>query len=103
LAAGQDTQNSWPAGITGFGLGVTDQPRAETPTGTDALAGTPAAPAATAATKTTDTFAAQNFMITPMLQSQFAGPRSQGMPSRSLARPARAATCSRSAPVTPGQ
>src|SRR5580704_3585358 len=25
-AAGQDTQNSWPVGITGFGLGVTDHP-----------------------------------------------------------------------------
>src|SRR5215471_19779703 len=39
LAAGQETQKSWPAGITGFGLGVTDQPRAEAPAGTEARAG----------------------------------------------------------------
>src|SRR5215472_6805942 len=39
LAAGQDTQKSWPVGITGFGLGVTDQPRAEAPAGTEARAG----------------------------------------------------------------
>src|SRR5262249_18867200 len=39
LAAGQDTQNSWPVGITGFGLGVTGQPRADTPPGTEARAG----------------------------------------------------------------
>jgi len=26
LAAGQDTQKSWPVGITGFGLGVIDHP-----------------------------------------------------------------------------
>src|SRR5215467_5868393 len=38
LAAGQDTQKSWPVGITGFGLGVTDQP-CETPAGTEARAG----------------------------------------------------------------
>src|SRR5215471_10237093 len=52
LAAGQDTQKSWPVGITGFGLGVTDQP------GTEALAGIPAAPARTTATRRTDVFAA---------------------------------------------
>src|SRR5215468_4153502 len=128
FAAGQDTEKSWPVGMTGFGLGVTDQPRAEALTGTEALAGIPAAPARTTAARRTDTFAAfrpilpsgclvQNFMITPILQSQFAGPpcraqrpeggergggsswmrrpgpnqaksmsRSQGMPSRSLAR-----------------
>ena len=114
LAAGQDTQNSWPVGITGFGLGVTDQPGAEPPAGTEALAGIPAAPARTTAARRTDIFAAspgilpsrerrrpnagptedtslarlaasaagaatagrlvQNFMVTPMLQSQFAGP-----------------------------
>jgi hypothetical protein len=51
LAAGQDTQNSWPVGITGFGLGVTDQPR-EAPAGTEALAGIPAAPAKTTAAAT---------------------------------------------------
>src|SRR5262252_7925350 len=39
LAAGQDTQKSWPVGITGFGLGVTDQPGAEAPAGTEARAG----------------------------------------------------------------
>src|SRR6516162_2171345 len=38
LGAGQDTQESWPVGITGFGLGVTDQPR-EAPVGTEARAG----------------------------------------------------------------
>src|SRR5215472_7383411 len=54
LAAGQDTQKSWPVGITGFGLGVTDQPCA----GTDALAGIAVAPARTTATRRTDTFAA---------------------------------------------
>src|SRR5262249_54256883 len=114
LAAGQDTHKSWPVGITGFGLGVTDQPLAEALTGTEALAGIPAAPARTTAARRTDTFAAfrlmppsrgrrrprtghtedtvparlaasaagaaaagrlaQNFMVTPMLQSQFAGP-----------------------------
>jgi hypothetical protein len=31
LAAGQDTQNSWPVGITGFGLGVTDHPGTAAP------------------------------------------------------------------------
>src|SRR5215472_2698202 len=111
LAAGQDTQKSWPVGITGFGLGVTDQPDAEALAGTEALAGIPAAPARTTATRRTHTFAAiplilssrgrrrssagqtedtilarsaasaagaatavrcvQNFMVTPMLQSQF--------------------------------
>src|SRR5215469_11337908 len=76
LAAGQDTQKSWPVGITGFGLGVTDQPRAEALTGTEALAGIVAAPARTTVASRTDTFAAlrltlpsgrfaQNFMITP--------------------------------------
>src|SRR5215471_2269298 len=112
LAAGQDTQKSWPVGITGFGLGVTDQPRAEA--FAEALAGIPADPARTTAIRRTDTFAAiplilpsrgrrrpragktedtvaarpaasaagaatagrlvQNFMVTPMLQSRFAGP-----------------------------
>jgi hypothetical protein len=28
FVAGQDTQNSWPVGITGFGLGVIDHPPA---------------------------------------------------------------------------
>src|SRR6516164_5157728 len=39
LAAGQDTQKSWPVGITGFVVGVTDQPGAEAPAGTEARAG----------------------------------------------------------------
>ena len=58
LAAGQDTQFSCPVGITEFGLGVTDQPRTEALTGTEALAGIPAAPARTTATRRTDIFAA---------------------------------------------
>jgi hypothetical protein len=114
FAAGQDTEKSWPVGMTRFGLGVTDQPGAEALTGTEALAGIPAAPASTTATRKMDTFAAfrlirpprerrrlsagqtentiparsaesaagaatagrlvQNFMVTPMLQSQFAEP-----------------------------
>src|SRR6516164_5350388 len=44
--------------MTGFGLGVTDQPGAEALTGTEALAGIPAAPASTTAARKTDTFAA---------------------------------------------
>src|SRR5690348_12563064 len=112
LAAGQDTQKSWPVGITGFGLGVIDQPGTEALTGTDAFAGIPAAPARTNAARRADTVAAlrlilpsrerrrpgagqaddavparpaasaaaagrlvQNFMVTPMLQWQFTGPR----------------------------
>ena len=84
LAAGQDTQKSWPVGITGFGLGVTDLPCPEALTGTEALAGIAAAPASTTAASRTDTFAAfrlvvpsgglvQSLMVTPMLQLQFAG------------------------------
>src|SRR5215831_20860208 len=38
LAVGQDTQNSWPVGTWGFGLGVIDQPPA------GALAGAAEAP-----------------------------------------------------------
>src|SRR5215831_16625718 len=100
--------------MTGFGLGVTDQPGAEALIGTEALAGIPAAPASTTAARKMDTFAAfrlirpprerrrpgagqtentiparpaesaagaatagrlvQNFMVTPMRQSQFAEP-----------------------------
>ena len=84
LAAGQDTQKSWPVGVTGFGVGVTDQPGTEAVAGTEALAGIPAAPARTTAARRTDIVAAirlilpsgrlvQNFMVTPMLQLQFAG------------------------------
>src|SRR5215469_4354892 len=63
LEAGQDTQNSWPVGITGFGLGVTDQPRAEAPAGTEARAGIPAAAAGTTARRT-DIFAARLILPT---------------------------------------
>src|ERR1700756_4157931 len=66
LAAGQDTQNSWPVGITGFGLGVTDQPRAEELAGTEALAGAEKPPARTTAARRTDIFAA----IPPILPSR---------------------------------
>src|SRR6516165_9874934 len=66
LAAGHDTQKSWPVGITGFGLGVTDQPRTESLARTEALAGIPAAPARRTATSRTDTFAA----IPPTLPSR---------------------------------
>jgi hypothetical protein len=64
LAVGQDTQNSWPVGITGFGLGVTDQP------GTEALAGSAAAAATAIAVSRADIVAAirrlvHHFMITP--------------------------------------
>src|SRR5215510_6851977 len=58
FAAGQDTQKSWPVGITGFGLSVTDQPRTGAPAGTEAFAGIPAAPARTTAARRTDIFAA---------------------------------------------
>src|SRR5215831_13277589 len=58
LAAGQDTQKSWPVGITGFGLHVTDQPRAEALAGIEAFAGIPAAPARATTTVRTDIFAA---------------------------------------------
>ena len=83
LAPGHDTHCSWPVGITGFGVGVTDHPRAEALTGaeafadTEALAGITAAPARTTAASRTATFAAfrlilpgrlvQNFIVTPML------------------------------------
>src|SRR5215831_2925219 len=39
LAAGQDTHDSWPAGIIRFDLGVNDQPRADAPAVTEARAG----------------------------------------------------------------
>src|SRR5690348_17223979 len=63
LASGQDTQKSWPVGITGFGLAVTDQPCAESPAGTEALAGIPAAPASTTAIRRTDSFAAIRLIL----------------------------------------
>jgi hypothetical protein len=73
LAAGHDTQFSCPVGSTGFGLGVTDQPRAEALTGTEALAGIPAAPASTTATRRADTFAAFR-LILPSRERRRAGP-----------------------------
>ena len=83
LAAGQDTQNSCPVGICGFGLGATDQARAEAAAGTEAFAGTealagiPAAPARATPTRRAELAAIGlilNFIVTPILQSQFAGP-----------------------------
>ena len=47
LAVGQDTQKSWPVGITGFGVGVIDHPR--TGALADAAAAAPACAAAPAA------------------------------------------------------
>jgi hypothetical protein len=53
LAAVQDSQNSWPVGTLGFGLGVIDQPVPE------ALAGVARAPTrSTAATSKIDLFIA---------------------------------------------
>src|SRR5262249_61313622 len=72
LAAGQDTQNSWPAGITGVGLGVTDQPRADAPAGTEARAGETvssppsmpsSAPSATITLKGFDCFIGRSFPL----------------------------------------
>src|SRR5215831_18256356 len=92
LAAGQDTQKSWPVGITGFGLGVTDQPRTEAPAGTEALAGFPAAPARTTATKRTDIFAAIP-LIRPSREPRRprAGQTEDIVPARAAASPAGAA------------
>src|SRR5215469_15708594 len=73
LAAGQDTQFSWPVGITGFGLGVTDQPPAEALTGTEAFAGIAATPARTTAARRTDTFAAFRLVL-PSRERRRAGP-----------------------------
>src|SRR5215472_8653092 len=67
LAAGHDTQFSWPVGITGFGLGVTDQPR------TEAFAGIAATPARTTAARRTDTFAAFRLVL-PSRERRRAGP-----------------------------
>src|SRR5215472_10071856 len=87
LAAGQDTQFSWPVGITGFGLGVTDQPRTEAPAGTDALAGIPAAPARTTAARRTDVFAA----FLPILPFRGRRPRAGQTEDTIPARPASSA------------
>src|SRR5215471_10989495 len=72
LAAGQDTQKSWPVGITGFGLGVTDQPGAEAPAGTEARAGETvssppsvpsSAPSATIMLRSFDCFIGRSFPL----------------------------------------
>src|SRR6516164_5638559 len=63
FAAAQDTEKSWPVGITGFGLGVIDQPRTKAAAGTEALAGIAAAPARATATRRTDTFAAVRLIL----------------------------------------
>src|SRR6516162_9426218 len=96
LAAGHDTQYRWPVGITGFGLGVTDQPRTEALTGTDALAGIPAAPASTTATRRADIFAA----IPPVRPSRgrrrpSAGHTEDTVPARPAASAAGAAAAGR--------
>jgi hypothetical protein len=72
LAAGQDTPKSWPVGITGFGLGVTDQPGAEAPAGIEARAGEtvstpPSVPSSTPSTTITlkgfDCFIGRSFPL----------------------------------------
>src|SRR6516164_6872933 len=64
-AAGQDTQKSWPVGITGFGVGVTDQPDAEAPAGTEARAGETASspPSATITPRSFDCFIGRSFPV----------------------------------------
>src|SRR5215472_3169797 len=93
LAAGQDTQKSWPVGITGFGLGVTDHPDAEAPAGTEALAGIPAAPARTTAARRTDTFATTPLILPSRGRRRpRAGQTENTVPARPAARAAGAAT-----------
>jgi hypothetical protein len=50
-AAGQDTQKSWPVGIWGFGLGVTDHPGGLCGGPAAAAVATPASAEAMAAAK----------------------------------------------------
>jgi len=96
LAAGQDTQFSWPVGITGFGLGVTDQPRTEAPTGTEALAGIPAAPARTTAARRTDIFAAFRLILPSRGRRRpSAGQTEDTIPARPAASAAGAAAAGR--------
>jgi hypothetical protein len=93
LAAGQDTQKSWPVGITGFGLGVTDHPCAEKLAGTDALAGIAVAPASTTATRRADTFAAIPLILPSRRRRRSrAGQTEDMVPARPAARAAGAAT-----------
>jgi len=95
LAAGQDTQFSWPVGITGFGLGVTDQPRTEALTGTDALAGIPAAPARMTAARRTDVFAAIPLILPFRGRRPRAGQTENTVPARPASSAAGAATAGR--------
>src|SRR5215831_18044138 len=96
LVVGQDTQKSWQVGITGFGLGVTDQPCAETLAGTEALAGIAAAPASTTATRRTDTFAAIPLILPSRGRRRSrAGQTEDTVPARPAARAAGAATAGR--------
>src|SRR5215469_1830329 len=96
LAAGQDTQFSWPVGITGFGLGVTDQPRTEALTGTEALAGIPAAPARTTAARRTDIFAAFRLILPSRGRRRpSAGQTEDTIPARPAASAAGAAAAGR--------
>src|SRR5215469_14725918 len=89
LAAGQDTQKSWPVGITGFGLGVTDQPCAAT----EAPAGIAVAPASTTATRRADTFAAIPLILPSRRRRRSrVGQTEDTAPARPAARAAGAAT-----------
>jgi len=69
LAFGHDTQSSWPVGVTGFGVGATDQPPTEVVAGTGALAETEAlagiapAPIRTTAPTSVDVFAATRLIL----------------------------------------
>src|SRR5215469_2290307 len=83
LAAGQDTQKSWPVGITGFGLGVTDQPGAEAPAGTEARAGEAVSrPPGMPSIAPSATITPSRFMATPPSPA-LAGsaPRRRGLPA----------------------
>src|SRR5215472_8845466 len=96
LAAGQDTQKSWPVGITGFGLGMTDQPCAEALAGTEALAGIPAAPARTTAARRTEIFAAIRLIVPSRERRRLrAGQTEDAVPARPAASGAGAATAGR--------
>src|SRR6516164_7285555 len=85
LAAGQDTQRSWPVGITGFGLRVTDQPGTAPLAGTEALAGIPAAPARTTATSRTGSFAAIRLILPSRQRRPGAGQTANTVPARPAA------------------
>src|SRR5215471_2526874 len=83
LAAGQDTQKSWPVGITGFGVGVTDQPPgAEAPAGTEARAGeTVSSPPGMPSIAPSATITPSRFMATPPSPALArSAPRRRGLP-----------------------